>query len=601
MQQTYQDRLHLDATELRWLDACGYLYGRVQRKLYACIAKGEDACALKAQFCADFGLSARHFNAVRMELQGKISSTVEILTLRKKALKQDIDGTIRSLVKVEKESNGLVTSSALAQIKADKLAKKKSAKPGPVSDATTTTAAVAKKAVQKKSKPAPTAKQLDRWRSTVFHKERRLASLQKKFIDIEARLKSPVPGICFGSRKLFKQQFHLDKTEFGTGVQGHANWKTAWRAARSHQFFLVGSKDETAGNANCQAIMHHAPPTTGIAAPATLSLKIKMPPALVKSKDAPAFLTLHHIQFDYGNDRVIAALQNGTALSYRFHRDGTTASGWRVFVSTDTVDAKKHSIPKDLGLLGVDFNEDHLAWARTDRFGNVVEAGRVDLPLHGKSMGQRAAILSDALDVIFAIAQKHAIGVSIENLEFEKKKQELRGMGVKRARKLSGLAYAKYKQLAQGKASRLGVDLYFVDPAYTSVAGSVKYASRQGRTVHQAAAGVIARRAQGYSEKLPQSGAQRAPLMGRTADLILPVRNRCETTRASWASIRKCLTQHCAEQVRLRKNNRKSSPNRGSTTRNDVSKHPLDERTSSPREPGELLARRDIQFPDVPF
>jgi hypothetical protein len=33
MQQTYQDRLVLDAEQRRWMGACGELYGRLQRTL----------------------------------------------------------------------------------------------------------------------------------------------------------------------------------------------------------------------------------------------------------------------------------------------------------------------------------------------------------------------------------------------------------------------------------------------------------------------------------------------------------------------------------------------------------------------------------------
>jgi transposase len=207
----------------------------------------------------------------------------------------------------------------------------------------------------------------------------------------------------------------------------------------------------------------------------------------------------------------------------------------------------------------------------------------------------------------------------LEELDFSAKKKELAKMGEKRARMLSGLAYAKYQQLAQSKAARLGVELIFIDPAYTSVMGSVKYAVRLGRTVHQAAAGVIARRAQGYSEKLPQSSKEGltflAPLMGHAAVLTLPARNRVESTRGVWAHIRRSLTQHCAEQARLRRERRKSQPKKSSSHLGkgldpfnmSVNSCQLDGRpneSSHPsREPGELLARHSFQpeFPDVPF
>ena len=59
---------------------------------------------------------------------------------------------------------------------------------------------------------------------------------------------------------------------------------------------------------------------------------------------------------------------------------------------------------------------------------------------------------------------------------------------------LSGLAYAQYQQLMASKCFRFGLELILVNPAYTSVAGRLKYAVPFGRSVHLAAAGVIARR-----------------------------------------------------------------------------------------------------------
>ena len=140
-----------------------------------------------------------------------------------------------------------------------------------------------------------------------------------------------------------------------------------------------------------------------------------------------------------------------------------------------------------------------------------------------------------------------------------------------------------------------------MDPAYTSVAGSVKYAARLGRTVHQSAAGVIARRAQGFKEKRPKrcadgSTTYRAPLMGHMAVLTLPAESG-QCTRVSWAAIRKSLTRHCAEQVRTRKD---ASRQLGLKNKLPVNTHPLDEATALSRESGESLARRRTNNPDLP-
>ena len=176
--------------------------------------------------------------------------------------------------------------------------------------------------------------------------------------------------------------------------------------------------------------------------------------------------------------------------------------------------------------------------------------------------------------------------------------------GCKKARMSSGLAYSQYKQLAEAKASRKWIELKIVDPAYTSVAGSVKYAVRLGSTVHQAAAGVIARRAQGYLEKLPRASKDgkvvtiRAPLLGHVAVLTLPVKESSEKTGITLAGIRRCLTRHCADLVRQRKLSSGRSGNGSHKNCNQMNKS-----TDSLREPVILFDRRSIQteFEDVPL
>lgn len=60
-------------------------------------------------------------------------------------------------------------------------------------------------------------------------------------------------------------------------------------------------------------------------------------------------------------------------------------------------------------------------------------------------------------------------------------------------------------------------------PAYTSTIGAVKYAARRGWSVHAAAAGVIARRGQQLTERLPGTDTViRVPVRGGHHALELP-------------------------------------------------------------------------------
>ncbi|SFU25895.1 hypothetical protein SAMN05192563_104330 [Paraburkholderia aspalathi] len=103
---------------------------------------------------------------------------------------------------------------------------------------------------------------------------------------------------------------------------------------------------------------------------------------------------------------------------------------------------------------------------------------------------------------------------------------------------LSGLLYAKYRQLLEAKCFRAGVELIRIDPVYTSTIGAVKYASRRGWSVHAAAAGVIARRGQKSTERLPRAGtAVRVPVRGGHHALELPARKGRDSRVAAWRGV----------------------------------------------------------------
>ena len=72
------------------LGAYAELYGRVERKLFAEVAAGRSAPALKSMYLQRHGIPARLFNAVRVSLDGKMSSVRETMALRRDSLQRRI-------------------------------------------------------------------------------------------------------------------------------------------------------------------------------------------------------------------------------------------------------------------------------------------------------------------------------------------------------------------------------------------------------------------------------------------------------------------------------------------------------------------------------
>ncbi|NIE63125.1 transposase [Burkholderia sp. Ax-1719] len=481
MQSTTQTRLTLAKADAELLDQVAALYGTMKRKLYARMAAhGGNAKSHKTAFCREHGISARMFNAMAIELQGLIDGTRELLKEERRSLQGGI-GRLERQYRTRKTQ--------LDEIAADRL----------------------------RLKPLREAK----LRRTVHQNTCRLERLNARLTKVEQRLEANVPGICFGTRKLFGQQHHLKLA----GFSNREAWLREWQSSRSHQVFFVGSKDETAGNQLCQLQK---------ATDGTYTLKIRLPDRLLAAGEAKS-LIIADVTFGYDREALDAALEAGIALSWRLHRD---ERGWRAFVSFNYLPAQTVSLDAKYGAVGLDFNVDHLAVTETDAFGNLLYTKRLPLLREDASSGQRNAVLSDALSIAVAWAKDARKPVVAEDLDFTAKKKAMAQLSPKGARMLSGLLYAKYRQLLEAKCFRAGVELIKINPAYTSTIGAVKYASRRGWSVHAAAAGVIARRGQKLTERAPRVGTViRVPVRGGHHALELPARKGQESREAVWRKV----------------------------------------------------------------
>jgi len=116
------------------------------------------------------------------------------------------------------------------------------------------------------------------------------------------------------------------------------------------------------------------------------------------------YLLIEDIDFDYGKEEILNQLDSPIkkAMTYRFLKD---RKGWRLFVSFEQ-DAKELITKKELGVVGVDINANHLALASIDRYGNKIESKKIRLNLYGKSQGQSKAIIGDAIKSVINFAKQ---------------------------------------------------------------------------------------------------------------------------------------------------------------------------------------------------
>lgn len=373
----------------------------------------------------------------------------------------------------------------------------------------------AKKALRKSTDPVK-----------LHQKKRRIMTLQTRLNKLKSDHASNTVRLCFGGRRLFRSQFFLEKN----GYASHDEWLKDWQTSRNSQFFVIGSKDEFTG---CQSCVAAVDQDGGI------TLRLRLPDALTAHDK---YLNLSGIRFEHGHEAIVAAIgrnlsDNKTdrqAINYRFLQDDT---GWRVFVTVVLPESQVRS-HKDVGVVGIDINADHLAVTETDRYGNPVEYFSVSCVIYGKTSEQRKAIIGDAVKQIMVFAIDRRKPIVIEKLDFQKKKSALGKQGAKYSRMLSALAYTQIQAIIRARTFDAGIEVHEVNPAYTSVIGQYKFTDRYGMSKHNAAALVIGRRVLGFSESLPSQ---------LYVTLPLPVRNRGRHVWSKWAVVsRKASAAHAA-------------------------------------------------------
>jgi IS605 OrfB family transposase len=475
---TYQTRIELTPEQEAVLGGYALAYGEAERSLFAAIQAGGSLNEMKREFQLRFGISARQFNAMRVEIEGKIKSIKERRPEMIAEVEKRIHKTEKVIAKLEKQSLDF---------------------------------------------------------NKLHQKKRRLMNLQCRLATLNADQEAGIVRICFGGKKLFHAQFNLEANNYAD----HSEWKADWCKARSSQFFVLGSQDETAGCQSCQA---------SIAADGMLNLQLRLPNAMTT---VGKHLIITGIRFEYGQEQIVAALSAsqrirsqtkdgkptikriGSALSYRFVRDD---KGWRIFVSVEARPVEQLS-RKELGAIGIDVNVDHLAISETDRFGNLINVKRIDLVAYGKTEDQAKAIIGDA--AVSIATQAKAVGkpVVIESLDFQKKKTELETCNPKQARLLSSFAYNKMTSAIKAAAFRNGVEVIEVNPAYTSVIGAVNFAQAKGISVHQGAAYAIARRGLGLSERPTVQNEAIVPTCNLFSALLGPDFTEFPDSAVFWAKI----------------------------------------------------------------
>ncbi len=572
MIRTFETRIgKLDDQKAFLLDDLAQRMCVAERKIYAFLASGREWKADNyRQIYQNLGLSSAMFRSAKDSLDGKLSSISELAKVQEADLQIRVDEKEAQIAcKLEQQLSGRKKLGDLQgkrhrlRAKADEL---KGRLNGPGVDERKR-AGLLKKLKKLLNKSDAIAEECTELKAALASIPFALHQHKRKLVSLKHNLKRASeriarPRICFGTKALARKQNNLKLNGFSSLTE----WKKQWVEARNRSFQFVGVAKMDGGNeVACLQLQDDG----------LFSLELRLPPAVREEYGESTIF--HELSFNHGHDAIVTALATRRALTVRFVKDETS---WKVHVAIDQPVATV-KFADNLGCLGVDFNADHVAATLVDRCGNPIQTWAIPMVTYGLATDQAKDLTRKVAKELVEIAKMHDVPIAAENLDFAKKKAQLTTeSGARYARMLSSLAYSAFQQALASACARNSVHLRQVNPAFTSLIGRTKFARRYGLSVHAAAALSIARRAMGFSEKLPTSGDGKLVLPFDDGDHVtLPRPVRIEG-RHVWSSWRKLntgyqkahaahrLTRHKSRSLRLTPD----GPNSGTALlrRNDV-------------------------------
>ena len=155
--------------------------------------------------------------------------------------------------------------------------------------------------------------------------------------------------------------------------------------------------------------------------------------------------------------------------------------------------------------IGIDLNAypAHIAWAKVKEDGNLLDFGTIPTPeLFDQRSNKRDFIEWQIAHIVLDMAIVEKCGVA---LEFLKIPALIKGQKNKKTRrKVNNFCWKSLADKIEVLCKRAGVPVIRKPAYYSSVIGSIKYASQFNMSTHCGAAFVMARRALGFKEDVPK-------------------------------------------------------------------------------------------------
>ena len=333
--------------------------------------------------------------------------------------------------------------------------------------------------------------------------------LRDRLAAAEDALAAGRPSITVGGKRLWRNRNHLDAADMT-----EQQWRDRWDAAR--MFLTADGESGKAGGNETIRVDEHG------------QLRIKVPAALVDELGTHLQIAAP-VRFTHRGQEWLARVAARRAVRYDISYDPERGR-WYLDASWKTSPEPGPDI-KDLRagrVLGVDLNDGHLAACVLDVSGNPIGAPvSIEVATAGLRASRRDGRVRAAITDLLDHAHQHnCSAVVVENLNFADARatgRETLGRGQrgKRLRRtVAGIPTARFRTRLTGMASRRGIAVIGVDPAYTSRWGAqhwrepLQQQTSEPVTRHHAAAAAIGRRGLGLAIRRrpagPRSGQRTA-------------------------------------------------------------------------------------------
>jgi len=419
-----------------YIESSRMVYGKAVRETFYAIKRGGfNKSRYNTYLQNEYGIVSRTANSIIYDAQGRFNALKELKEYERKQLERKIkhfeDVVIPKLVEQRKQNSvKLQGGVSVSQVQQRNL------------------------------------------RLRVVAKRSRLNRLKQKLKTLEYQLKSGRLKLCFGTKRLLKQDYKK------------------FIEQRDSQMTFIGAKEETACNHNLQLTYNRRSNQ--------FLIRLRKDFGGYKSAKGEERYVYGKVYFNHHKAQIVSILRSkNSPLSYRIVK----RNGRYYFYCTFEFQVVNDEVVtrSGYGTIGLDFNKGFVTLSETNRYGHLVQTEFMSYRF--KSGSKTKADLQKIANHVVKLALRIGKDVCIENLDFRATKSKTEAkIGKKYNDMLHSLAYREFSTAMESACYRNKVELHKVNPAGTSWLAERIYCKPMKLNIHTGASYVIARRGQGYKD-----------------------------------------------------------------------------------------------------